>query len=466
MSVIKPAAITALTNAVLEHHLGIGRWNDAVRRVLTEMFAFGLIEKPPTGKMSTDVATKAHARFALTAAESSIVLLKDTRGVLPLEAHNLASVAVIGADAGRATMSAGYGSARVVSNHGVTPLAALRAALSPQVKLTYSHGGGACLYLPAPPPAELVASRALSSPAEPPDFDAKDHQGTRDLRIIRAPSVTPALATADAPAQGKSWVTWAATFVPRQSGIYCLSLRQSGDTWLYVDGRVLMASSGLHAPDPWSTTLNAVAGRRYSLRLRWFMATRDDEPRLGLAYESGTIAAAAGAARAAQVVVVFANDFSSEAVDRPGLSLPGDQHALIATVAAANPRTVVVLNTGGPVLMPWLAKVAAVVEAWYPGQQDGNAVTSVLTGLVDPSGHLPVTFPARADQGPIRAVQQWPGADGTVTYSEGLDIGYRYYKGHDLRPLFPSLSACPTPPSRSAAPRSAGKAMTSPRRSV
>ena len=80
------------------------------------------------------------------------------------------------------------------------------------------------------------------------------------------------------------------------------------------------------------------------------------------------------------MAVVFANDFSSEAFDRLDLSLPGDQDALISAVAAANPRTVVVLNTGGPVLMPWLSKVAAVVEAWYPGQEGGNAITNVLIG--------------------------------------------------------------------------------------
>jgi beta-glucosidase len=86
--------------------------------------------------------------------------------------------------------------------------------------------------------------------------------------------------------------------------------------------------------------------------------------------------------------VVFAADYSCETFDRPSLSLPGDQNALISAVAAANPHTVVVLNTGGPVLMPWLGSVASVIEAWYPGEQDGAAIPAVLCGDVNPSGHL------------------------------------------------------------------------------
>ena len=255
--------------------------------------------------------------------------------------------------------------------------------------------------------------------------------------MLKAPSVSAKVATAAAPGQGRYWTTWAGTLTPRQSGLYTLSLTQSGDTWMYLGGKLVMASSGLHAPGPWSKSVNLLAGHHYAITLDWFMATPETEPTLGLAYSSNDITAAARAARSAQVAVVFANDFSSEAFDRLDLSLPGDQDALIAAVAAANPRTVVVLNTGGPVLMPWLSKVAAVVEAWYPGQEGGNAVTNVLTGAVDPSGHLPVTFPASASQGPVNSQAQWPGVDGTVSYSEGLDIGYRYYTVHNLRPTVP-----------------------------
>ena len=149
------------------------------------------------------------------------------------------------------------------------------------------------------------------------------------------------------------------------------------------------------------------------------------------------IATAVHAARRARVAVVFASDWNSEGYDRPTLALPGAADALISAVAAANRRTIVVLNTGGPVLMPWLSKVAAVLEAWYPGEQDGAATLAVLTGQVDPSGRLPVTFPLTDVQSPGGDPSSWPGVKSDVSFRSGLDIGYRYYDARGLRPLFP-----------------------------
>jgi beta-glucosidase len=149
--------------------------------------------------------------------------------------------------------------------------------------------------------------------------------------------------------------------------------------------------------------------------------------------------AAALAARS-EVAIVFVTQWMSEAYDAPDLSLPNGQDALIAAVAAANPRTVVVLETGGPVVMPWLDKVGAVLEAWYPGIGGGQAIADVLFGKVDPSGHLPLTFPASLDQTPRPAL---PGAilpEGThfnVDYTEGSDVGYRWFAKTGAKPLFP-----------------------------
>src|SRR6202012_2267447 len=105
-------------------------------------------------------------------------------------------------------------------------------------------------------------------------------------------------------------------------------------------------------------------------------------------------AAAAAAAKSADVALVFATQWRTEAEDIHDLKLPDNQDALIAAVAAANPKTAVVLETGGPVLMPWLKRVPAIIEAWYPGQRGGEAIAAVLTGAENPSGRLPITFPA------------------------------------------------------------------------
>jgi beta-glucosidase len=106
-------------------------------------------------------------------------------------------------------------------------------------------------------------------------------------------------------------------------------------------------------------------------------------------------------------------------------------------VTAANPRTVVVVQAGAPVAMPWLSQAAAVVDAWYPGQVDGTALANVLYGKVNPSGHLPVTFPQGLSQVPAHTPAQWPGVNGQVDFSEGLDIGYRHYLDQNIAPMFP-----------------------------
>ena len=136
---------------------------------------------------------------------------------------------------------------------------------------------------------------------------------------------------------------------------------------------------------------------------------------------------------------MFANDAQGEGMDRNSLELPGDQDQLIEAVAHANRHTIVVLNTGGPVLMPWLHDVAGVLEAWYPGQQFGTAIAAVLFGDASPGGRLPVTFPASETQGPAPASQpiHYPGVNGVEQYDEGLDVGYRWYDATGQRPLFP-----------------------------
>ena len=138
---------------------------------------------------------------------------------------------------------------------------------------------------------------------------------------------------------------------------------------------------------------------------------------------------------AALLFVGLNGEWDTEGLDRPHMDLPGRQDELIERVAAASPRTVVVLQTGGPVTMPWLERVGAVIEAWYPGQECGNAIADVLLGKVDPGGRLPQTFPVRLEDNP--AFPNYPGANGRVRYEEGIFVGYRHYERQGIRPLFP-----------------------------
>jgi beta-glucosidase len=152
---------------------------------------------------------------------------------------------------------------------------------------------------------------------------------------------------------------------------------------------------------------------------------------------SGLQAQAVAKARAASVAIVFAGLPEQEGVDLQSIDLSPAENQLISAVARANPNTVVVLNTGSAVTMPWLSSVKAVVEAWYPGQEDGDAIADVLFGKVDPSGKLPVTFPATLANVPASTPAQWPGLNHQVQYSEGLLVGYRWYDAKGITPLFP-----------------------------
>lgn len=157
-----------------------------------------------------------------------------------------------------------------------------------------------------------------------------------------------------------------------------------------------------------------------------------------VSYADGSdISRATEIARAAKVAIVFANTDETEGGDRPNLELPKGQDDLISAVAATNPNTIVVLDTGGPVLMPWIGKIRGLIEAWYPGEEDGNAIAAILFGDVDPSGKLPLTFPRIATEIPTVGAEQWPGVNGNSTYSEKLDVGYRWYEAKNIAPLFP-----------------------------
>jgi beta-glucosidase len=167
-------------------------------------------------------------------------------------------------------------------------------------------------------------------------------------------------------------------------------------------------------------------------------------PGAQVAYDDGSNAASAQAlAKASDVAIVVAANYETEGADLNCLSLEcpnayGNQDALIQQVAAANPNTVVVLETGGPVLTPWRAQVKGLLDAWYPGEQGGTALARVLFGDVNPSGHLPVTFPqTEADEPTAGDPNAYPGVANSETYKEGVFVGYRWFDAHRLQPAFP-----------------------------
>jgi beta-glucosidase len=169
-------------------------------------------------------------------------------------------------------------------------------------------------------------------------------------------------------------------------------------------------------------------------------ALRAELPHATVSWADAADVAAAGAAAArADVAVVFVTQWTAESRDFP-ITLPDGQDALVEAVAKANSRTIVVLETGGPVLMPWAPRVKGVVEAWYPGTRGGPAIARVLSGAVNPSGRLPASFPRRLEDLPrskIYGVGSSPDITFDVRYDEGAAVGYRWYDQRRIEPLFP-----------------------------
>jgi beta-glucosidase len=371
--------------------------NTMVQRVLTEMFRFKLFSLPRTGSTSATVTTPAHVALATSVAEAGTTLLKNGGGVLPLSSGG--SIAVVGPAADAAPVYAGGGSAYVLPSGTVSPLAGIKAAAGSGTNVAYQPGLPTDTSLPAIPPADL-------SPAYAPTPFGGSYTGT-----LTAP----------------------------ETGTYVLAITNPcgcyTSTYLSLDGKQIIDDPSTPPVHTYSVAVQLTAGKTYQLSIS------GDSSQLLWATPSALapgIAAAVSAAKSASVaVVVVSDDTESEATDRLSLSLPSAQDELISAVAAANPRTVVVVNAGAPVAMPWLPSVAGVVDTWYPGQTSGTALASVLFGQTDPGGHLPVTFPVSLSQVPASTTAQFPGNGSTVQYSEGVDVGYRWYDAKNTTPLFP-----------------------------
>lgn len=433
IALVKPASAPVVVRMVRAGTVSTSDLNRAAKSVLTRMFAFGMIAHPVSGSLLANTTTPAHTQVALTAAEQSVVLLKNQASVLPL-AKTITSVAVIGASAQQSPQVSGGGSSAVRAPFVVTPLQAIRSSLGRNVRVSYSPGGPASLDLDTLSDVEIVSGTPLKLITP---LKAAGAAGKSDISIELNRTLTAAAATASQPGTGEGWSHWRFKVRAKKSGIHEVSMQETGDTWLYLNGHLILASPGVHAPTDMATTVKLRAGHTYSFSARFYEEKGHAPPKFGIVNVTPQINAAVAAARSAKAAIIFAGSFSTEGGDSAGLNLPGDANALISAVAAVNSHTIVVLNTGNAVLMPWLRSVAAVVEAWYPGEQDGAAIAAVLSGAVDPSGRLPITFPTSSTAQPMSSPQLFPGVDLTVNFGTGLDVGYRWYQANGVKPLFP-----------------------------
>jgi len=407
-------------------------------------------EARPRGPEVVRVVDPALLRRATAA---SFVLLRNENDVLPLRGETVSRLALLGPGAVRPTIQGG-GSAIVAPAALSTPADALTARIAGMMtdaEVTVSEGCQIWSTVPEPP-AGWLRDPVTGKPGVHLEFAAAD--GTV-LRTEHRSATT--LAWWDGVPPGIGWgergtIALHATFLPDWTGPYVIGAAGVGHLTITVDG-VIVADRPTAVPrDPVEAMtrpgqvragLELQAGREVSLRVRFSPAADGEGPlgmRLGIERAldgNAAMAAAVEAARnsdAAIVVVGSAELTESEGFDRTGLRLPGRQDELVRRVAAVNPSTIVVVNSGMPVLMPWASDVAAIIQAWLPGQAMGEALADVLFGDAEPGGRLPVTLPAAEADCPV--LDATP-TGGVLEYREGLLVGYRGYDARGVMPLYP-----------------------------
>lgn len=415
------------------------------RRVLQLARRVGSFDDPAIPAERAD-DLPAHRALIRRLGSEGAVLLKNEAGALPLSLPPGRTVALIGRAAVEPQIMGG-GSANVNAHRRVAPAEALRAAC-PGVAFTHHAGADLHRYTPVlaqPMTLELFASTDLSGPVV-----ATQTVPNSEVQWIGTapPGVDPAAFSARATLR----------YVADADGEHAFSLISAGTSRARLNGEpVLDAWSAWRRGGTYFTfgcdevvhRRAMRAGETAELVVEFSSAVpAADLPhrfavlRVGASrvLDETDIAAAVDAARAADLAIVFAGlnaEWDNEGLDRPGIDLPHRQNELVARVAAANPRCVVVLQSGAPLLLPWLDAVPAVLQAWYPGQECGHAIADVLLGAADPGGRLPQTWPMRLeDTVAFGDARQYPGVGGHVAYGEGLAIGYRHHEARGLAPRF------------------------------
>ncbi len=433
-----------LKAAVQNGQVSMDTLNDHVHRILRTMFALGLFDHQPVGSPSDNVATPADALFARQSAEQGTVLLKNDQNILPVNTQQIHSVAVIGPDADSVPKVVGGGSASVIPPYIISPLQGITQRAGNSVTVRHAQGifpEGGLPTIPAQyftPPAGSSVSQGLQA------------QFFANMTLTGTPVLTRTDPNIDFSWNGASpgsgvpatqWsARWTGTLTPPTTGTYTFALSSDDGSRLYINDQLVVNNWSDHLSTTKSATIQLTAGQTYAVRVEYYQNQFISSMRLSWALPGqvdSLLAQAVQQAKSSDISIVLVNDNEAEGADRSDLELPGTQDQLIDAIAHANPHTIVVLNTGGPVLMPWIHEIPGIVEGWYAGQEDGNALAAVLFGDVNPSGKLPMTFPANINDVPANTAIQYPGINLQAQYSEGIFVGYRHYDAQHIKPLFP-----------------------------
>ncbi len=444
----------ALAEAVEAGSVAAEELDDKALRILRVMERTGALDAGELEAPEEAVDREDHRALARRAAGEALVLLKNDHEALPL-ANTVRRVAVIGPNA-ELTSEQGGGSARVLPHYRTHVLEELRNALGEDTEVSFSRGCTSHKTLP------ILDARSFDPDnAEASGFEAKFFQGfafegepvlertIRKLDLIWLGEVGKGVD----PSSFSLRLT--GDFVAAEDGAHVFGLTCAGKARLFVDGELLVdnwndqtrgdAFFGTGTREE-SATKALTAGQKANLVIEYCSDGAVAMPGLKVGHHPPIPAdlmdqavRAAHEADQAIVVVGLNSDWETEGHDKDDMILPGAQVELIERVAEAQPNTVVVVNAGAPVLMDWADDVAAVLWAWYGGQEAGRAIVDALTGRINPSGRLPTTFPMRSEDVPCHTgnPKAYPGEDGRVVYEEDLWVGHRHYEAEGITPRFP-----------------------------
>lgn len=456
-----------LVAAVRSGAVPMARLDDMVRRQLRPMIGLGLFENPVRMDRFNE---QAHGQVARRVAEEGSVLLRNDRDALPL-GRRVRSIAVIGPDADNASAQGGGSSTISRRTYAVSPLDGIRARAGDRVRVTYAAGTdgiseGDLLPGPAPVPSTVLrpaggrpAERGLHAQfwtnltfAGAPALELTDPNVNVNWGFQNFPGFNAASpkATSSKAVEGNFGLIagdmsarWTGDMIAPETADYRLGLTARGTARLWLDGELIVdhTSTTVTSSD---ATVRLRAGEPHSVRIEYsgprFSQYQGGQVRFFWAHDESVMAPAmrdaVADARAADAAVVVVRDYETEGgsreADRPHLGLPKEQDQLIRRVARANPRTIVVVMTGAPTkTSDWEEDVRAILHAWYPGQEQGNAVARILFGDVNPSGKLSATIPYDESQVPPIDL------DLNEEFTEGIFVGYRGFQQRGDTPSYP-----------------------------
>ncbi len=444
-------SVEAVVSAVESGSVDESVIDDKVRRLLRLMERVGAFDNPDLLSAETSNDSPAQRQLTREVAQEAIVLLKNDNDLLPLNSAEIGSIALIGQNAKWLNMMGG-GSSAVNPHYGISPLEGLQAQIGDSAEIGTAIGAPIWRQPPLLDPSWLTAEDGTANALTLTYYDNPDLNGDP---VLQQPF-------------GRTGLNWFGAVDPHIDPNH-FSLRLSGSVTMPVDGDyqfqvwhlgraklwfddelVFEGDGSFEGTDPFQdpTTGRSEFSHAFSAE-RPVRIRLEFSPTPGLVWRTirlgcmpplpaDPIQEAVDLAAKSDVAIVVAgltDDWESEGFDRPDLLLPGDQNELIARVAAVNPNTIVVLNVGSAVEMPWIDAVSAVVHMWYAGQETGNALADILLGNVSPSGKLPTTLPVQLSDNPTEGF--YPGQHGRVQYAEGIFVGYRHYDQHEVAPLFP-----------------------------